>query len=434
MAAFFPSGTRWAGVLASILMGALLSAPCLGAELLTWSDCVDKTIQGNPDLRAARESLQASEYQLRGAASGFYPQVSANLDITKQGTSGPATSGGSGGASGRTLYETSLTATQNLFAGFQDRGKVEQGRANRDVSQANLDKIGARVGFDLASAFANFVYAQDSLKLADKITRRREENLRLVQLRFEGGYENKGSFLLAKGYLSEARFDRLQAQHNIEVAQAQLARVMGSIDPDEIRVTGDVPTTDPPSNPDYTVLITQTPDHRMAAAQTRSAQAGVKLARSPLFPSLNLSGTAAKDKEEGLPAENRWALGLNLAVPLFSGGKDYFGTKNAVSTLGAAEQSEAGVDRQLLVTLKQAYTNVVQSIEKLNVDQDFLQAATTRAEIARDKYNNGLLSFEDWDIIENDLIAREKTLLQSRRDRIIAWAAWEQALGRGPTA
>jgi hypothetical protein len=54
-----------------------------------------------------------------------------------------------------------------------------------------------------------------------------------------------------------------------------------------------------------------------------------------------------------------------------------------------------------------------------------------RAEIARSKYNNGLLSFEDWDLIENDLINRQKALLVSVRERVTAEAGWEQARGEG---
>ena len=58
-------------------------------------------------------------------------------------------------------------------------------------------------------------------------------------------------------------------------------------------------------------------------------------------------------------------------------------------------------------------------------------AAETRAGIARSKYNNGLMSFEDWDRIETDLIQRQKAALLGRRERVLAEAAWEQTQGRG---
>ncbi|MDH3513536.1 MAG: TolC family protein, partial [Gammaproteobacteria bacterium] len=97
----------------------------------------------------------------------------------------------------------------------------------------------------------------------------------------------------------------------------------------------------------------------------------------------------------------------------------------------AVSSNKDNVERQLLVRLKQAHAGYVESVEKLKVDQAFLEAAVTRAEIARSRYNNGLMSFEDWDRIENDLIQRQKTFLQSQRDRVTAEAAWEQAQGKG---
>ena len=62
---------------------------------------------------------------------------------------------------------------------------------------------------------------------------------------------------------------------------------------------------------------------------------------------------------------------------------------------------------------------------------EFLAAADLRAEIARTQYTTGLLSFEDWDLIENDLIDNQKAMLASLRDAVLAEAAWEQTLGKG---
>jgi outer membrane protein TolC len=88
-------------------------------------------------------------------------------------------------------------------------------------------------------------------------------------------------------------------------------------------------------------------------------------------------------------------------------------------------------DRQLLVQLKQAYVTYVESVAQLKVDSSFREAAAMRADIARKQYNNGLLSFQDWDTIESDYIKRQKNYLASKRDRVINESNWEKALGRG---
>ena len=72
-----------------------------------------------------------------------------------------------------------------------------------------------------------------------------------------------------------------------------------------------------------------------------------------------------------------------------------------------------------------------EAVQRLEVDRAFVEAALAREKIAKEKYNNGLLSFEDWDIIENDLISRQKALLLSEKNRVTAEAAWEKSRGVG---
>jgi outer membrane protein len=396
------------------------------AELLTWEACVARAARNNPELRAARENLSSAAYQTKAARSGFLPQLSAGVNYTDQNTSFATSSFGT-----TSTYSASVTATQNLFAGFQDQAKVAQSRANQDVTQASLDATKAKVSFDLKSAFAGLLYAQNYLKLTESIIQRRAENMRLVELRFEGGWENKGSLLLSKAALGQAELDHLQAQHALQVAQEQLANVLGENRAEDIRITGDIPLAVPAPAPDLQQLARQTPDHRQAVGQEQAASAGVTLARAPLYPSLNLTGSTGRQGNRWIPDNDSHSVGVSLSIPLYSGGRDYYGTQSAVSNLSAATYNRERVDQQLVTRLQQAYAAYVEAVQRLKVNQAFVDAATARAEIARNKYDNGLLSFEDWDIIENDLISRQTALVQSQRDRITAEAAWEQAQGKG---
>ena len=54
-----------------------------------------------------------------------------------------------------------------------------------------------------------------------------------------------------------------------------------------------------------------------------------------------------------------------------------------------------------------------------------------RATIARSQYTSGLLKFEDWDLIENDLIDNEKQWLTDQRDAVRAQTGWDRARGQG---
>ena len=54
-----------------------------------------------------------------------------------------------------------------------------------------------------------------------------------------------------------------------------------------------------------------------------------------------------------------------------------------------------------------------------------------RAEVARNKYKNGFITFEEWDIVETDLITRQKEVINSQKNRIIRQSIWEQAQSIG---
>ncbi len=413
----FPFGyARWLALLPVAWLGAASAA----AAELGWEACVTMTAQQNAALRAAYDNVRAAEHTARSAFGGYLPSVSASAGHTKY---NPSTTS--------STYTASITATQNLFAGFKDQASVAQADANTAAAEAQLRIAKAQASFDLKSAFAALRYAEDNLKLADDIIRRREENLRLVELRFEGGRENKGSYFLSRAALAQARYERLQALHAIAVAQETLARVLGRDDVGSVAIVGNVPEAAPPEKIDIEALLAQVPEYRQSLAQEKAAGEAVRIARSGLLPTLNLTGTAGRQGEDWFPNDRRNSAGVSLSVPIFSGGSDYYATQSAAASLSAAQANRENLTRTLRTKLQQGHTGYVQAEVKRTVDREFLEAAATRAEIARSKYNNGLLSFEDWDIIENDLISRQKAALASQRDRITAEATWEQAQGKG---
>ena len=162
-----------------------------------------------------------------------------------------------------------------------------------------------------------------------------------------------------------------------------------------------------------------------------SQTAAIGVARSNYFPSLSLTGSVGRSSPEFFPKNDRWSLGAAITIPLFDGGKDYSAVQNASFTQSSSLQQKVAVNQTQVESLRQAYQTFVQAIQKLQVDESFRKAATARSEIARSQYNNGLISFNDWDVIENDLITRQKNYVQSEKARVLSEAAWNQARGEG---
>jgi outer membrane protein TolC len=405
------------------------------AKALSWADCVSILQKNNPELVTSEQTVKANEAAEGVARAGFFPQISGSLGYTQQSKSSIGLSANPNTVirNSQQYYSASLNASENLFNGYADWAKLQQSQWSTVASRNDYQISKAQVSNDLINAFEDLRYALDAQKLSQSIISRREENLRLVELRFESGLENKGSVLLSQANLEQAKFEYLQAQNAESNARSQLAKVLNFDSETIITLTDTIPTQEPSQTPpDFNKITLKTPDVQKVIAQEKSAQAGIDLGKSGFFPSLNLTGSTGKTDSVFFPEQqNAWSVGATLTIPIWNGNKDISAYHQAVATSIASENQTITTTAATTVKLRQSYATYIESVAKLKVDTQYQVAAKTRADIGRNKYNNGLLTFEDWDTIENDLINREKSLIQSRRDRVLNEAAWVQAQGQG---
>jgi outer membrane protein len=442
---FAISASRFAAVLymSATFLLFLPTAMAQSTQVLSWSDCIALALKNNAELQAQNARLLATRASLGSAQSSLYPQIFAELSLNRQGGSSNASSGAGGGAGGSSTFATtqsyagSINASENLFGGFQTVAQIEKARAEIAAGEAALRITKASISSELKNAFERLLFAKKYITLTAEITKRRSDNLRLVDLRFQSGRENRGSVFLSEAYLASAKFDDLQAADGIFVAHKQLAKVLGFDETDPTEKTFDIsdtlPVKDAPkTQPDLRELVLEVPDYQQVVAQVAVAKASLREARSAFFPKLDLTGALGRTGADFFPDENHsWSIGLKLSIPLFSGGKDYYDTRSALQNEYFAEGTRMNMARLILSNLEQAYRGYIEAIEKFKVDESFRKAALVRSQIARTKYNNGLLTFEDWDLIENDLINRQKNYLNSERDRMLSEANWEQVQGKG---
>lgn len=396
-------------------------------RVIDWQTGLSLLQQNNPELAAAKNTYEGLR-SLEGASrSGFLPDLSAGVSSTQNYNE-------SSSAQTQRSESVSLTFSQNLFAGFSDLNKYREAQQNTLIAEFQYRQTKAKISKDYKVAYAGLIYAQESKVLTQNILLRRKGNLNIVQLRFASGRENKGSVLVSEAYLQQAVYDSMQAELQLDVAQNTLAQALGiSIGDDKINVPKDIPAEGIPElvESDFKRLAIQTLDYQKAVAQSSASLFNYEQSKSDFYPSLDLTGTLGKSDSVFPPENDRWSIGLNLKIPIYSGGRDLSELYSARYQRISAEINQMTVSYQVLVKLKQAYSQFKLAIERIKVDEKFMQAAEMRSEIARKKYNNGLMSFEDWNQVENDRIQREKNSLSSFRDRMVEEANWQQTQGVG---
>jgi len=419
----FPGRFKWLPVIWLLIIAAARAAE----PPVTWDECVGELIRNNPQLSAAGAAVEKAHADVRGNYGPFLPQVSASGSIGKSNTELDT------GYQDSTSYKASLSAYQSLFAGFGDVATLRRSQALLKIAEINLQATKAALSATLRQSFARLMYAQDFVLLSEVIAARRKENVNLVEMRFEAGRENKGSDLRSKAYYRQSRFEVTQAQRGLKTAQQQMAATLGRHEISALTVTGKWDFAALPEEaPDFNALALQTPDHRSAATQVRAAKEGVRIAKSSFFPTWSVNGSIGRSDDDSLiPKNDQWSVGTAISLPLFAGGQNWYGMRGAKADQRKAEDTLHDTLNQMVATLEDRFVAWQDAAERTDVQNEFLKAAEVRAEIARAQYQNGLLSFEDWDLIENDLIDKQKAVLTSQRDAVVAQAAWEKALGTG---
>jgi outer membrane protein TolC len=223
----------------------------------------------------------------------------------------------------------------------------------------------------------------------------------------------------------------LQAVHQEVFAREALAHVLGQNDSD-ISIERTPPRTDPPADPNLRDLTLATPTHRSQEGQIAISKANVKLANSGFYPSLDFTASVQNSQQMLYTnADNQWSVGLTLTIPLFSGLSTYYSTKSAHALENAARDTEVYSDFTTYETLRQALFNFQEAVQLLRVNQLSLNALSIQERIATKQYNNGLMTFENWDIIEGNLVTSEKTMLTGDENRDLYESSWRLSQGLG---
>jgi outer membrane protein TolC len=393
-------------------------------SLLTWEQCLEQTKAYNPALVSARAAVRELEYGVASASSSFLPQISAKASMSYGESEDSA-----GDWSDKKSSSGSLTLSQDLFSGGGNVAKRNRALAQLEIGNQQYRKSLSDVELQLRVAYVDVLYAQDLVALTEKIAQRRADNVRLIQLRFDGGRENAGSLARSKAQLSNARYEVREAERSLAYALRNLAAAIGKMEPPS-GAKGDLQAEAPDDIGDLKPLMEQTPGYLIAETQVEAAKLGLKVTRSSRFPSLSFSASTGLSSSDYDKYRGSWSAGLNASVPLYTGNQLQSDIAAAKEGLIQNEMDLMDEGNSLMASLTQSWNNYLNAVESEAVQKELLDAEQLRAEISTAKYKQGLLDYEDWDTIENTVISQGKSYLQARRTAETRQANWKNALGQ----
>jgi outer membrane protein TolC len=406
-----------------------------GEEALDWLSCVNEARKNHPDLVSASEKVKQAKATKEITRSAFLPLLGfdASEVTTKRasfGVSGSSVELVSGGGNNRsTTYQYEVTAQQLLFDGFKTSYDLSGAERNIIAARYFYDVTSSNIRLRLRTAYVNLLSAQELLKVTKDIEARRRQTLDMVRLRYEGGREHKGSLMTSEADLTQAVYDVAEATRNIYLYQRQLVKELGWSKFLPLEATGNFEVRDSARMfPDFEGIAETNPLLRQLIAQKEAAKFGLKSAYAQFYPQIFADGTLGNTNTRWPPDKNQYSIGTSITFPIFDGNR--FATADkAKGVLGQAQADERSGRDGVIFTLANTWTKLQDAIDNVGVQKKSLEAAQERARIAGAEYSIGLLSYDNWIIIENNLVVAKKIYVTAQNAALAAEANWIQAKG-----
>ena len=409
------------GIYILIFVFLLFTSIAYSQDTLTWEECVVEARKNHPDLISASEKVKQAKEDKVIEISSMLPQIGGSV-------SGKSAESSSGVTTD--TYSHSVTGEQLIFDGFKTLHDISSSSKILEAEEYNYIVTSSNIRLDLRNAFTGLLKAEELISLTEEIAERRRQNLELVKLRYEAGREHKGSLLTAEADFANAEYEVRQAERSIILSQRELSKEMGLEKLNSMRVKGEFSVVkDYENKPDIENLADTTPFLQELIAKKEAARYDLKSEQADFFPEVYLNGTKGKTSSTWPPENNTWSFGVTVSLPIFEGGSRFADISKARSKFRQAESDERSGRDSVLLTLEETWKDLQDSIENVSVRKKFLEAAEERAKITQAQYETGLMSFDDWIIIEDNLVSARKAYLNAQATMLIAEAYWIQAIG-----
>lgn len=409
--------------LAVILSSITLAAQETPAEL-SFEECARQALLNNPGLRAKKASLDQSKYLYSAAYNDHLPKINLSNSVSRSGGDGQTPSN---------RWRMGVSASEPIF-NLKTVSSIKNSKLNYEKALNDYRAESAGLRQSLHSAFLNLLLAQEKTQTYKKVMALREQNSKLIHLKYESGMESKGNMMYAAALYEISKADASKAERALNAARRELLRTIGAPDDTNVRAKGEIKL------PQYTLdrsaaaeLAGKSPQVLALEKSRQIYKERMLTARYDALPTISASQSMDWSGPSEFPQSRSWALGLTLSLPLFSNGPTYFytNTKAAAAALKSAEESLKELKHSITNDILSNYDDFLNALETAAANSAVLAANEQRYSESQIKYMAGKLSFLDLEDVEQRLVDSRLNQFEYIRNAHLKKLAVENLLGVG---
>jgi len=425
--------------IAAALM-ALAAAPSSALDL---SQAYRAAYERDPTIRAARAGAEARRERLPQARAQLLPNVSLSanrfknqLDSTTQVLGQPVDSSEKYTSSNETLTVRQPIYRKHQFADYrQAQAVVAEANATLEREEQNLV---SRVG----SAFFEALLAEDQLMLVQAQKAAYGTQLDAARKRFAGGAGTRTEIDEAQARLDLTIAQELEVKQAVDLTRRQLQVLidepvgrLATLDAAKLKLAS--------PSPDRIEEWTQraeenSPEVIALKAQREAAQWEVEKAKAGHHPTLDAVAQWSRANSDNINRINsRYetkSIGLQLNVPIYSGGYASSVVRQALADLERIDQALEAARRDLGVRVHREYRGVTEGVLKVRALEQAVRSAQQVVVSSRRSFEAGSRTLVDILNAEQQQASALRDLSQARYLYLIARVRLQALAGGEHTA
>jgi multidrug efflux system outer membrane protein len=404
------------------------------------NDLESRALGANQALKAAVARVEQSRAVARVARSELLPTITADPSYTRQRFS-PNAEPSFGGITTST-FSVPLDLSYEIDLWGRVRRGFESARADAQASLAAFHNVLLTLEADVAQNYFTLRALDAEIATVGDTVDLRQEQVRLVRSRFEGGIGNELDVARAETELATTEAEAA----SLAKRRAELENALGILageNPAVFRIAA-LPRADaakwnprPPEIPAGlpATLLERRPDVAEAERQLAAANARIGVAKAAFFPVLLLTGSGgylSADVESLFNWSGRaWSIGPSLSLPIFAGGRNRANYRRSQS---AYDESIARYRQQVLVAFADVENSLagIHHLSRQAAAQDRAVANARRAaDLAGERYRAGIVSYLEVVDANREALQSERSRVQLSGRRLNAAVQLVKALGGG---
>ena len=393
----------------------------------------------NYDIRDALARVSAARANLGIIRAEQFPNVAASSDIT---TLRNSANGAIPLPPGIGLKRTFGSVLLNLLSFEIDlwgrlRRQTEAARAQFQASEEDRKAVMTILVGDVASEYFSLLELDTELAISKRTLATREESLRLIKVRQQGGVATLLDVRQAEQLVYTAAATIPDIERLIEQTENQISLLLGKYPGPVTRgrtlIEQEQPSSVPPGLPSS--LLERRADIKEAEQNLIAANANIGVAKAAYFPQLSLTGFLGFESSHlsnlFTGPTRMWQFVPQVTQPIFTAGA----LKSNVRLTRAQQQiALIQYERSIQTAFSDVSNALIQhrKVREIRAQQELLVTTLEdRRRLAYMRYQGGVDSLLNALDADRDLFSAELSLAQTRRNELTALVLLYRALGGG---